>query len=187
METDKRKEVINAFLETFVQKGLADTTSRDLAKSLQLQSGGLYYYFESKDAAVIACAEEAVNRLEEKIIVPAINEVEYPERMIKNTQIRADEMASTMKFLAQVCSSPKYAPKLNESMGRLFERYKYYATKASKRLGCEFDEIAPYVYMGFMVASHYMIFGMKEYVSVQVDVIRYKLNELIANNETRMR
>ena len=110
MEADKRKEVINAFLETFVSKGLANTTSRDLAKSLKLQSGGLYYYFESKDAAVIACAQEAIARLEEHIIVPAINDIEYPDKMIKNAKKRAEEMAPTMRFLTQVCSSPNTMP-----------------------------------------------------------------------------
>ncbi len=187
METDKRKHVINAFLGTFVSKGLSDTTSRDLAKSLKLQNGGLYYYFESKDSAVIACAEEAIVRLEEYVIVPAINDIEYPDKMIKDVRKMADEMAPTMRFLMQVCSSPRYAPILKKNMENLFERYKYYANKVAIKLGCEFNEVAPYFYMGVMIAEHYMLFGEQEYVSAQIEVLKDKISSLIENSKTRLR
>ncbi len=184
MEENKRKEVINAFLETFASKGLADTTSRDLAKSLKLQSGGLYYYFQSKDEAVVACAEEAVIRFEEKIIISAINDIEYTDRMIKNVRKNADEMAPIMRFLTQFCSSPKYEPQSKKITEKLFARCRYYAGKAADKLGCELGEVAPYIYMGIMTVSHYMLFGAQEYISAQIDVFKDQINRLKANDKT---
>ena len=81
VETNRRKEVGNVCLSTFVSKGLAETSSRDLSKALELQSGGLYYYFGSKDDAVLACAEEAAVRLEDRLITPVFKDINDPESL----------------------------------------------------------------------------------------------------------
>lgn len=62
--SDRRKEILNVCLDTFINKGLSETTVRDLSTALKLQSGGIYYWFKDKDEAVVACAEEAALRLE---------------------------------------------------------------------------------------------------------------------------
>ena len=67
METDRRKEVVNICLDLFVEKGLYKTSTRDLSKALQLQSGGLYYYFQTKDDVVVACVEAAILPLEKPV------------------------------------------------------------------------------------------------------------------------
>lgn len=60
MENDRKKEVINVCLDHFIANGL-EISTRSLSEALKLQNTGLYYYFESKDEAVILCAEEAVS------------------------------------------------------------------------------------------------------------------------------
>lgn len=57
---ERRKEILNTCLDTFISKGLSETTVRDLSTALKLQSGGIYYWFKDKDEAVVACAEEAI-------------------------------------------------------------------------------------------------------------------------------
>ncbi len=68
MENNRKKEVINICLDHFISHGL-ETSTRSLSKALKLQNAGLYYYFESKDEAVILCAEAAALRLETNLIV----------------------------------------------------------------------------------------------------------------------
>ena len=94
METDRRKEVINICLDLFIEKGLTATSTRDLSSALKLQNAGLYYYFESKDETVIACAEEAALRLENALIPSALREIHTPDVMMERLQTRANEMAS---------------------------------------------------------------------------------------------
>ena len=54
-ENVERKEAaVNACLNEFVKNGLYNITLRDLSKAMNLQSGGLYYYFSSKDEAVVS-------------------------------------------------------------------------------------------------------------------------------------
>lgn len=46
--SDRRKEILNVCLDTFINKGLSETTVRDLSTALKLQSGGIYYWFKDK-------------------------------------------------------------------------------------------------------------------------------------------
>ena len=102
--SDRRKEILNVCLDTFINKGLSETTVRDLSTALKLQSGGIYYWFKDKDEAVVACAEEAALRLENFLIFPALKDIKDPDKMMKHLKIRADEMQPTMKFFASVCA-----------------------------------------------------------------------------------
>ena len=100
---ERRKEILNTCLDTFISKGLSETTVRDLSTALKLQSGGIYYWFKDKDEAVVACAEEAALRLENSLIFPALDDIRDPDRLMKQLKIRADKMRPTMKFFASVC------------------------------------------------------------------------------------
>lgn len=178
METNRRKEVVNICLNTFVAKGLADTSSRDLSKALELQSGGLYYYFDSKDAAVLVCADEAAVRLEDRLITPALEDLDDVDRMMSRLKERADEMAPTMKFFAQVCSSSKYREKMEPALSRLCKRYEHYAEIFADKLNCGVAEILPYVYVCITAVSNYMVFGEQDYIVPQLALVKNEINKL---------
>lgn len=179
MENDRKKEVINICLDHFISHGL-ETSTRSLSKALKLQNAGLYYYFESKDEAVILCAEEAALRLETNLIGPAIKEITNPDLMMKRLQSRADEMSPTMRFLVSVCVSETYKDQIKPVLDRLSGRYEQYAERVAKALKCEVDEILPYVYMGITAVADYMIFREDAMVYPQIQIIKNKLKELLA-------
>lgn len=71
MENAQRKrEILDVCLATFIRRGLYETSVRDLSRALALQSGGIYYWFKDKDDVVVTCAEEAALRLKEHLIAP---------------------------------------------------------------------------------------------------------------------
>lgn len=84
--SDRRKEILNVCLDTFINKGLSETTVRDLSTALKLQSGGIYYWFKDKDEAVVACAEEAEKLMRlryRKHCIPITKHLlRYPNRII---------------------------------------------------------------------------------------------------------
>lgn len=178
MEVNRRKEVVEACLETFVSKGLFETTSRDLSKALQLQSGGMYYYFKSKDDVVVACAEEAAIRLESKLIIPAMKELNDPDEMMRTLRKRADKMAPMMQFLTQVATADKYKEKLKPVLGSLCLRYRAYAERFAKHFDCGVETLEPYVYMCITAVANYMIFGEDSYIFPQITLVKNKINEL---------
>lgn len=130
----------------------------------------------SKDDAVVACAEEAALRLEDILIMPALRGVNDPDSMLESLRKRADEMAPTMKFLAQVCSTPKYESPMKPALDRLCKRYKHYAEQFAEKLHCDVDEISPYVYLCITAVTNYMIFGELDYILPQMGLIK---NEII--------
>lgn len=48
----RRREIMDAAAAVFAKKGYHAATTRDIADSLGMQPGSLYYYFESKEAAL---------------------------------------------------------------------------------------------------------------------------------------
>lgn len=172
---ERRKEILNTCLDTFISKGLSETTVRDLSTALKLQSGGIYYWFKDKDEAVVACAEEAAFRLENSLIFPALDDIRDPDRLMKQLKIRADKMRPTMKFFASVCALAKYEERMQPVLDRLAERYERYAQRFSKELRCDFNEVAPYVYFAITTIADYMIFGEAKYIFPQIELIKTAL------------
>ncbi len=181
MEVNKQKEVVDACLKMFVSKGLFETTSRDLSKALQLQSGGLYYYFKSKDEVVVSCAEEATIRIESTLILPVLKELQNhnePDEMMSNLRKHADAMAPMMRFLTQVATVEKYKEDLKPVLDSLSKRYKTYAEKFAEYFRCSVEEIEPFVYMCITAVVNYMIFGEDSYIYPQINMIKSKIREL---------
>ena len=180
MEPDRKKEVINVCLDHFIEKGLSETSTRSLSAALKLQNAGLYYYFSSKDEAVILCAEEAALRLENAPLLPALKDLSNPDLMVNRLQSRADEMAPTMRFLDSVCASKRYKDSVKPVLDRLSKRYEQYAERIAKMLNCEAKEILPYVYMAITALTNYMIFKEDEIVYPQIQIIKSRPTELIS-------
>lgn len=178
MEPDRKKEVVNVCLDHFIEKGLSETSTRSLSSALKLQNAGLYYYFSSKDEAVILCAEEAALRLENALLLPALKDLENPNLMMKRLQSRADEMAPTMRFLASVCASIRYKDSVKPVLNRLSRRYDYYTDMIAKKLNCNKEAIEPYVYLTITSVANYMIFSEDAFVAPQMKLVKEAIKNL---------
>ena len=175
---ERKKKVLDTFLKTLMTNGLCETSVRDLSGSIDLQSGGLYYYYENKDEAVVACAEEAALRLENELIVKSLKDIDDIELLMKNLRKRASKMAPMTRFLVEVSTTPRYAKRIRPVLDRFSERYKYYNQIFADKLECSKEELEPYFYMAITAVSSYMIFGVLEYIQPQIDLIVSFVNGL---------
>ena len=60
-ETNKiknRQAIIEAGIQTFIAKGVAETTVRDIIRSTGLASGTFYNYFKSKEDVLVAIFDD---------------------------------------------------------------------------------------------------------------------------------
>lgn len=89
---------------------------------------------DSKDEVVFACTEKAAVRLEDRFITPAFNDLTDLHRLTKIKKDRADEMAPTIKLLAQAGLTSKYRPQMEPALSRLCERYEHYADEIADNL-----------------------------------------------------
>lgn len=180
---EKRERAISACLNQFCQKGLYETTSRDLSRALKLQSGGMYTYFSNKDEAVLVCAEEAAFLLEKYLVKQAMKDIHNPDKMFSELMDRADKLSHMTRFLAQVCSVPKYREGMAPVMQRLGERYEKYALQLAEVLGSPLAEIKPYFYICVVAVSNYMIFGMKETAEPQLALAKQAFIKCLNNRK----
>lgn len=186
MENDRKKEVINICLDHFIEKGLTSASTRSLSSALKLQNAGLYYYFGSKDEAVIACAEEAALRVENALIPSALHDIGDLDLLMKRLQSRAEEMAPTMRFLVTVCASNRYKDEMRPALDRLTERYGHYAELVAKMLNCSKNDIEPYVYLTINAISNYMIFSEESLIIPQLQIVKNAVNKLLTCSRNGM-
>lgn len=187
--SDRRERAISACLDQFCNKGLYETTSRDLSKALKLQSGGMYQYFQTKDEAVLVCAEEAVFLLEKYLVKQVIKDIGNVDAMFDELMDRAEKLSHMMRFLAQACSVPKYRVDMEPVLNRMTQRYKNYVQQLAEYFNCSLTDVQPYFYICVTSISHYMIFGDKENVMPQILLVKQAIKNCssggIANNESK--
>ncbi len=181
----RKQEIIDKCLETFMRKGLAHTSTKNLCDALHLNSGGVFYYFKTRDEIVIACAEEAKKRIEYDLFGIALDDLDKPEQLAKDLYERAVVMRPLMKFFVTVCSTAKYEEAVHPMLDKLGKRYQYYVDQFAGKLGCAPREVAPYVYIVINTMLSYMLFGKENFVAPQLELVYGKLQALLEKSRQR--
>ncbi len=60
---ERRREILGAAARTFRERGFHGASMRDIALSLGMSVGNLYYYFRDKASLLAFCQEDALSRL----------------------------------------------------------------------------------------------------------------------------
>ena len=181
--TEKRKEIVGVCLDCFVEKGLTVTTTKDLCTAAKLQNGGVYYYFATKDEIVMACVDEAINRMEKSAFDLVLEDISDVERMTERLSELADTMSPTMRFLVSVCVSREYGEKIKPALVRLASRYPYYTNKITEILGCTRSEVEPFVHLAILAINNYMIFNERALFDPQIEAAKRELMRLVARTK----
>lgn len=176
---EKTKELIQLSLDVFVEKGLTVTTTTDLCNAAGLQNGGIYYYFDTKEEMVIACAEAAIERIEKRVFGMALDNIGDIEYMISHLGAMAEELSPVMRFLVSVSASREYGDKIKPSLVKLANRYPYYTEQIAKIFGCTPQEVEPYVHLSILAVNNYMIFGEKALFEPQIQSAKRELMKLV--------
>ncbi len=184
-ERSRKSEIINKCLQTFMKRGLAHTSTKDLCDALRMNSGAVFYYFKNKDEMIIACAEEASLRIERDLISVAVDEVDNPPKMFAELQAHSDAMRPLMKFFVSVCATPKYEEALQPALERLTKRYNQYAEQFAKALCATQDEVTPYLYVGINTMLSYMLFGQKTFYAPQLSVIEKAMDDFLERKNAK--
>jgi AcrR family transcriptional regulator len=64
---ETRARILGAAMELFRQKGFEETTMREIAAGAGVATGAAYYYFDSKDAIVLAFYEQSQQEMEPQL------------------------------------------------------------------------------------------------------------------------
>lgn len=176
--TERQKEIIDICLKQFIENGLFNTSARDLAGALNMQPSGLYYYFKSKDDIVVACVEEAGIELGDVLILPILDYIDDMDSYVTMAAERMEEMIPVMKFFTQACTMKEYRADMQPVLDRMKRRHSDYAARIAERLGCEKEELAPYLYACVAIVANYMIFGEEIYFHQPFELIANAIQDL---------
>lgn len=69
---ETRSRIVQTALERATVVGIEGLTLGDLASALELSKSGLFAHFRSKEALQIAVLEAAVERFEQRVVLPAV-------------------------------------------------------------------------------------------------------------------
>lgn len=180
---ETKKSIIDKCLDEFIKNGIFETSVRDLANGLHMQSSGLYYYFKSKDDIIVACAEEAGIRMEEALLLPVLNCIREDNPPVEEQRTMMEEMIPLMQFFAQVCTIKRYREKIQPVMNRLKARHTEYSEEFARQLSCKPEEVAPYLYACVAVVANYMIFGEEVYYQEPFALIASAIRAFKEKNE----
>lgn len=184
-KTKKRRELLALCLDCLIEKGLTAVTTKELCSAAQLQNGGIYYYFTSKDEIVLACAEEAINRIEQAALDVVFEDLNDIRHMMEHLGSMADKMSPTMRFLVSVCVSQEYGEKVKPSLVRLAARYPYYTRRIARLLGCSESEVEPFVHLSILAINNYMIFAERALFDPQIEAAKNGLLALARRKQDR--
>lgn len=168
---NRKKEIIDECLNSFIEKGLYKTTTNDLGNALNMKSSALYYYFHNKDEIVVACAEEAAIRMEDVLLLPVLGCLGDGESYKSVIREHMEQSVPMMKFFTQVCTTNEYREAMQPVLDRMKQRHHEYAVEFSGQLGCKPEDVMPYLSACVAVVANYMIFGENFYFHEPIRMI----------------
>lgn len=98
--SETRRRIYEAALEMFREKGFEQTTMRDIARQAGVALGAAYYYFDSKDAIVLAFYQEMQDRGHQPTLDAMAKERKLHDRILVVLEKRFELLAPNLKFLA---------------------------------------------------------------------------------------
>lgn len=168
MKEERKKEIVDICLDCFIENGI-NASTRTLSSAINMQSGGVYYYFKSKTELVTACAEEAICRIEDRAFGYVLKNISDIEKVLDSLGDIANELSPTMRFLVSVCVSEEYGALVKPALSQLAERYVDYTKRIAELLNCGEDEVRPYVHLCILALNNYMIFSERALFEPQIE------------------
>src|SRR5215467_6353618 len=96
---ETRDRILKAALEMFREGGFDSTTMRDIAAKAEMATGAAYYYFDSKDAIVLAFYDRARSEMEPRLEQALEKSRDLKERLHGLIQVKLDYFAPSRKLL----------------------------------------------------------------------------------------
>lgn len=94
-----RSRILETALNLFRERGFDQTAMRDIASAAGVAVGGAYYYFESKEALVMAFYQESNIAMHERIEAALAKKTDLKSRLRAVVDVKFEYFAPNRKFL----------------------------------------------------------------------------------------
>jgi AcrR family transcriptional regulator len=99
---NRRVQLLDAAARLFCQRGFHATSMRDIAKSVDMLSGSIYYHFDSKQEMLLAVYAEGARRIGELVDAVAAHETDPWKRLEAASAAHLNALSITHRDYAQV-------------------------------------------------------------------------------------
>jgi TetR/AcrR family transcriptional regulator, cholesterol catabolism regulator len=99
---NRRVQLLDAAARLFCQRGFHATSMRDIAKSVDMLSGSIYYHFESKQDMLLAVYAEGARRIGELVDSATARETDPWTRLEAASAAHLNALSITHRDYAQV-------------------------------------------------------------------------------------
>lgn len=96
---ETRARILAAALELFRQRGFEGTTMREIAASAGVATGAAYYYFDSKDAIVLAFYDQAQGEMAPRLEAALAGSKDLAKRLAAILAVKLDYFQSSRRLL----------------------------------------------------------------------------------------
>src|SRR5436309_13301933 len=96
---ETRERILQAALEMFHDRGFDSTTMREIAAQAEVATGAAYYYFDSKDAIVLAFYVQARRDMEPRLEKALSDSRDLRERLRNLITVKLDYFAPSRRWL----------------------------------------------------------------------------------------
>nr|AUN37711.1 transcriptional regulator, TetR family [uncultured bacterium] len=127
-----RGRILEAALELFRDRGFEATTMREIAAAAGVATGAAYYYFDSKDAIVLAFYDQAQKEMADRLEEVLAGSRDLTERLRGILEVKLDYFEPSRGFLGalSVHTDPRHplspfsaqTREIRENDMRFFER-----------------------------------------------------------------
>lgn len=126
LRRSRKETVLGAAMRLFAERGVRQTTMKDICEAAAISPGALYRYFASKEDIILAIAD-----LEARDVALLVAAIETGEDLVSTLETWADRIASwqtedltarlTVEFSAEALRNPQVADAFRAADARLRE------------------------------------------------------------------
>ena len=187
----RRRQIIGAAAECFIEKGFKKTSMRDICRAAQLSPGAVYNYFPSKDTIIEALAQASQEQNVEIIasaakddnplwgVAKAFFSIARDPSCIRSTGL-------SLELIAESSVNPRIAKSLSENISASIVKLSEYVRSEQKRgvISSDLDQVA----IAQVLWAQFMGMNVQTFIDRKINIDKFaSVVEAILNGQFSIR
>lgn len=106
----RRKEIFDASVHLFLEKGFNETSMREIAKAAGMGKSTLYDYFASKDEILVSYFENEIQKITERAQAVAMQDLDVSEKLKQIMQMHLEYLVDNKNFYLKLTIASQTLP-----------------------------------------------------------------------------
>lgn len=106
----RRKEIFDASVHLFLEKGFNETSMREIAKAAGMGKSTLYDYFASKDEILVSYFENEIQKITERAQAVTMQDLDVSEKLKQIMQMHLEYLVDNKNFYLKLTIASQTLP-----------------------------------------------------------------------------